>query len=238
MKISLRTSYQKQYYDKEHNYMDTADTNYVNNLVERLISEAKIKKHHKILEIGCGKGRFSIPLLKKGYNITCIDLSDSLLKDFKKNISSEMKVKIINEDFNKIAKKLKNKFDFIIGFYILHHLDNLEGSFRNMRIMLKKGGKIIFSENNPYNLMYYVQMMIVKDMGWKGEKGILNMRTGVMLPMLESAGFEDFSIKRYGFLPPFIVNTKWGLKLDKILEKIGIFYPVLPFQIITAKRAK
>lgn len=238
MKISPKTSYQKRYYDKKHNYMDSADTNYVNNLVERLISEAKIKKHHKILEIGCGKGRFSIPLLKKGYNLTCIDLSDNLLKDFKKSVSAEMKARIINDDFNKIAKKLKNKFDFIIGFYILHHLENLEESFKNMKVMLKKGGKIIFSENNPYNLMYYVQMMLIKDMSWKGESGILNMRKGVMFPMLESAEFENFSIKRHGFLPPFIVNTPWGLKLDKILEKIRIFYPILPFQIITAKRAK
>lgn len=231
-------AYQEEYYTKKHGYLDPGDTNYINSLVNRLISEGKIKKSHKILEIGCGKGRFSIPLLKRGYNLTCIDLSKELLSEFKKNISRGMKVKILNGDFNKIAQKLRGRFDFIIGFYILHHLDNLKISFGSMHTMLKKNGKIIFSENNPYNLMYYAQMLIERDITWKGEKGILNMRKSILFPILSSCGFQEISMRRHGFFPPIIVNTKLGARLDKMLEKIKVFYPCLPFQIIGAKKVK
>ena len=41
--------------------------------------EISFNKQLKILDIGCGTGRHSIELAKKGYNVTGIDLSDSLL---------------------------------------------------------------------------------------------------------------------------------------------------------------
>ena len=212
--------------------MDVCNSYYVNNLIEKLICYGDLKKSHKILEIGCGKGRFSFPLLKKGYNLTCIDSSENLLDEFKKNILSDMQVDIIKGDFNNLAKRMKNKFDRIIGLYVLHHLEDSETSFRNMRIMLKKEGRIVFSENNPYNVMYYIQMAIVKDITWEGEKGILNMRKSIIYPLLEFLKFKDIKIERYGFFPPQIVNTKFGQGLEKKFEKIKLFYPFLPFQVI------
>jgi len=236
MNGECQVTYQKDYYKKKHKYMDIGDTNYINNLVEKLISSGGIKKSHKILEIGCGRGRFSIPLLKRGYSLTCIDLSENLLNKFKKNISPGMKVKIMKGDINEMTKKLRNKFDFIIGFYILHHLSDLKTSFENMKIMLKKDGKIIFSENNPYNPMYYIQMIVVKDINWEGEKGILNIRKKIIYPLLKSLKFKNIKIERYGFFPPHIVNTRIGQTLESKLEKIRFFYPLLPFQIIKASK--
>jgi len=103
-------NYQKEYYKKKHSYMDIADTNYVNNLVEILIKEGKIKKNHKILEVGCGKGRFSNSLLTKGFNLTCVDISDNLLQEFKKNIPKKRNVIIIKGDINEIGDKFKSEF--------------------------------------------------------------------------------------------------------------------------------
>ena len=42
--------------------------------------EIKFNKDLKILDIGCGTGRHTIELTKRGYAVTGIDLSDSLLK--------------------------------------------------------------------------------------------------------------------------------------------------------------
>jgi len=238
MKKEIRSTYQYAYYKKEHSYMNVVESNYINNLVEKIISVAGLSKKDKILEIGCGKGRFSIPLLKRGYKLTCVDFSTELLEEFKKNISSGMKVKLINDDFTKIYKNFKNEFDHIIGFYVLHHLNDLKSAFKKMRFMLKDGGKITFSENNPYNIMYYIQIMLVKDITWRGEKGILNMRKKIIYPLLESLRFKNIRIERYGFFPPLIVNTKIGQKFEKKLEKIKIFYPFLPFQIISAEKPK
>src|SRR5512133_2802618 len=42
-------------------------------------NELKFNKSLKILDVGCGTGRHSIELTKRGYRITGIDLSDSQL---------------------------------------------------------------------------------------------------------------------------------------------------------------
>ncbi|WP_430487046.1 class I SAM-dependent methyltransferase [Clostridium sp. B9] len=42
----------------------------------------------KILDIGSGPGRYSIELLKRGYNVTLMDLSDKSIDMAKKNIES------------------------------------------------------------------------------------------------------------------------------------------------------
>lgn len=57
-----------------------------------------LKKTDKILDLACGYGRIAIPLKKKGYNISGVDISPNLIKDAKKE-----------------AKRLKLKIDFKIG---------------------------------------------------------------------------------------------------------------------------
>jgi 2-polyprenyl-3-methyl-5-hydroxy-6-metoxy-1,4-benzoquinol methylase len=42
--------------------------------------EINSNRSFKILDIGCGTGRHSIELAKRGYTVTGVDLSDSLLK--------------------------------------------------------------------------------------------------------------------------------------------------------------
>lgn len=42
--------------------------------------EINYNKDLKIIDIGCGTGRHSIELTKRGYSVTGIDLSESLLK--------------------------------------------------------------------------------------------------------------------------------------------------------------
>ncbi|HSW68149.1 MAG TPA: methyltransferase domain-containing protein, partial [Bacteroidales bacterium] len=45
--------------------------------------ELKFNKLAKIIDIGCGTGRHSIELAKRGYTVTGIDLSQSLLNKAK-----------------------------------------------------------------------------------------------------------------------------------------------------------
>src|SRR5665648_843973 len=52
-------------------------------------SEIRFNRQLRILDIGCGTGRHSIELTKRGYKITGIDLSEYLLKRTKKKTSEQ-----------------------------------------------------------------------------------------------------------------------------------------------------
>ena len=119
------------------------------NFIEEEIS---YNKSSRILDIGCGTGRHSIELAKRGYNLTSVDLSDSQLERAKQKASEE-KVKI---DFRKAdARELNfnNEFDLVImlceGAFPLMETDEMNYRIlQNAAAALKEKGKLIFTTLN------------------------------------------------------------------------------------------
>ncbi len=84
----------------------------VNFDVEFFINEAK-KVNGKVLELTSGTGRISIPLLKAGINLTCVDFSERMLAYLKKKIRENgLKSPIHKMDITELA--LNEKYDLII----------------------------------------------------------------------------------------------------------------------------
>jgi len=113
----------------------------------------------KILEIGAGTGRITIPLLKQGLNITALDIAPKMLQILKEKAKKEnLSVKTICADIRNF--KLKNKFDAIIVTYrTFQHMYSFDDQFKalkNIKKHLKPNGVLIFDVYAP-NLKYIVQ---------------------------------------------------------------------------------
>ncbi len=114
--------------------------------------EINYNKNARILDIGCGTGRHAIELAKRGYRVTGIDLSESLLNRAKEK-ASEQNLLI---DFEKHdARKLTffNDFDLVImlceGAFPLMETDEMNFQIlRNAANALKPKGKLIFTTLN------------------------------------------------------------------------------------------
>jgi 2-polyprenyl-3-methyl-5-hydroxy-6-metoxy-1,4-benzoquinol methylase len=114
--------------------------------------EIDFNKSLKIIDIGCGTGRHSIELAKRGYKVTGIDLSESLLKRAKE----KAKAQNLQIDFQKHdARKLpfKNEYDLAImfceGAFPLMETDEMNYEIlRNTTNSLKAAGKLIFTTLN------------------------------------------------------------------------------------------
>ena len=105
----------------------------------------KNKKEIKdILELGCGTGEYTKLLLKKKYDVTAVDLSNSMMQIAKKKLSK--KVKLITEDM--INLKLKKKFDIVASFFdvvsYFKKKNDLNYFLKNSNYNLKKDGLLIF----------------------------------------------------------------------------------------------
>ncbi|NQT66210.1 MAG: class I SAM-dependent methyltransferase [Actinobacteria bacterium] len=114
--------------------------------------EINFNKSIKIIDIGCGTGRHSIELAKRGYEVTGIDLSESQLE----RAEEKAKAQNLQIDFQKHdARQLpfKNKFDLAImlceGAFPLMETDEMNYEIlRNASNSLKPSSKLIFTTLN------------------------------------------------------------------------------------------
>jgi 2-polyprenyl-3-methyl-5-hydroxy-6-metoxy-1,4-benzoquinol methylase len=208
------------------------ETPYVGNQLDRSLQSARVDKNSRILEIGCGMGRYTIPLARRGYQLEGQDLSPKLL-DLLRSYAPDLNLPLHCGDI--AEPNFEGPYDAVLGYFVLHHLDNFLGTFRALRKLLKPGGRAVFVEPNPFNPLYYFQIFLWPNITWQGEKGILKMRRSVLVPMLEQAGLRALPWERFGFFPPFLRNRPGFGLVERGLERIPGIQPVLPFQLIAAE---
>jgi SAM-dependent methyltransferase len=109
-------------------------------------------KSAKIIDIGCGTGRHSIELTKRGYNITGVDLSDSQLKRAKEK-AEQLNLKIDFRRHDARNLPFAGEFDLAImlceGGFSLMETDEMNYEIlRNAAKALKNKGKFIFTTLN------------------------------------------------------------------------------------------
>lgn len=114
--------------------------------------EINYNKTKRILDIGCGTGRHSIELSKRGYTVTGIDLSESLLKRAKIK-ASEQNLKIVFQKHDARKLPFLNEFDLVImlceGAFPLMETDEMNFQIlRSAATALKPKGKLIFTTLN------------------------------------------------------------------------------------------
>jgi SAM-dependent methyltransferase len=114
--------------------------------------EIKRDKSCRIIDIGCGTGRHTIELSKRGYKVTGIDLSESLLSRAEEKAAS-LNLKI---DFRRCdARKLpfRNEFDLALmlceAAFPLMETDEMNYEIlKNASGALKEKGKLIMTTLN------------------------------------------------------------------------------------------
>ena len=109
-------------------------------------------KSLKIIDIGCGTGRHSIELGKRGYQITGIDLSESQLKRAKEK-AKEQGVEIDFQKHDARNLPFEGEFDLAImlceGGFSLMETDEMNFEIlKNATKALKSKGKLIFTTLN------------------------------------------------------------------------------------------
>ena len=104
-------------------------------------------KNLKILDVGCGGGIICEPLARLGAKVTGIDFAPNNISAAKiHSKKNKLKINYIHKDVEK--SKLDGKFDLILMFEVLEHLDNWKKTIKNIKKNLNKNGLIIISTIN------------------------------------------------------------------------------------------
>lgn len=93
------------------------------------------KKGATVLEIGCGEGQIIKKLSEEGIKCVGLEPGPQILKIGSKNL------KIIRDFFP--SKKLRNKFDLILHFGVIEHIEDPVRFLKTQQKFLKKDGAII-----------------------------------------------------------------------------------------------
>ncbi|HPR31652.1 MAG TPA: class I SAM-dependent methyltransferase [Prolixibacteraceae bacterium] len=131
------------------NYDQESFTQGTQTEVDFLEAETGYNKSATFLDLGCGTGRHSIELAKRGYTVTGIDLSENMLNRAKeKACEAGVKVSFIRADARDFH--FSQSFDRVVmlceGGFSLMETDEMNFSIlKNAANVLKPGGKFIFT---------------------------------------------------------------------------------------------
>jgi SAM-dependent methyltransferase len=102
---------------------------------------ASFFKGKRILDAGCGNGRFAYYATKYGAEVWALDLGPAVEVARRNTESVGGDVQVVQADLHSPPFALES-FDFIYSIGVLHHLPDPEDAFRNLLRFLKPGGEV------------------------------------------------------------------------------------------------
>ena len=113
---------------------------------EKVIKEIlKHKKSGKVLDLGCGEGGNSLELVKKGFDVSCVDISETAINNIKKESENRgLNINAICADLEEY--EIDGEYDIIIGNGFFHFLpeENALKLIEKCKEHTKVGGINIF----------------------------------------------------------------------------------------------
>lgn len=242
MKPSDHAARQRRFYDtRRHDHLQAGEGDvYARNLARRLARGAGIEKCHRVLEVGAGFGRFTFDLLEFCDSLTALDLSPVALATLERTRDERgippERCRVHCADADAVTPQAPGgEFDFVVGFFLLHHLEDVARTLGALRNVLVAGGRMAFVEPNRRNPLFLAQVACCPDMSWREEKGMFRLSARGVNAIFRELGLRPRDTESFGFFPPRIVNLAPGFALERRLERIGLLKPILPMLLISAE---
>ena len=109
--------------------------------------EKYLKDGDKILDIGAGAGEYSLYFACKGYEVSALELADANIAAFKKKLTPEDKIDLVQGNALDLSRYADKSFDIVLLFGPLYHLKNdadKQKCISEAKRVCKDGGKIFF----------------------------------------------------------------------------------------------
>ncbi|HII67364.1 MAG TPA: methyltransferase domain-containing protein [Thermococcaceae archaeon] len=212
----------EEFFDREADYyLQEAFTKHTKKEIDFLLEEFKLPEGAKILDVGCGVGRHSLELAKRGYRVTGVDISQKMLEKAEERAQKEgVEVEFIKADATKFARN--EKFDAAVclcegAFSLLGSSDDpIEHDLailRNVYKSLKPGGKFILTALSALS-------RVKKATNEEIAKGLFDPNTMTFYEELEAPDGTKVAIRERVYVPTelylmfrmvgFEVKAIWG----------------------------
>ncbi|WP_346935543.1 class I SAM-dependent methyltransferase [Clostridium sp.] len=120
--------------------------------VEFLTTVRQIEKHlkpgMKILDLGAGTGEYSLYFVRKGFDVTAIELVEKHVMQIKEKVDSGMKIEVFQGNAMDISMIKEKEYDIVLCFGPLYHLTKVEDRMKciaEVKRVCKDKGKMFFA---------------------------------------------------------------------------------------------
>lgn len=133
-------------FERAANIYQQARPDYPEELFEDLIHVANLHPGDRLLEVGCATGKATLPLAKRGYRITCIELGADLAEAARQNLVG-MDVNVINGSFEAWQPGEESRFDLVFAATAWKWIDP-KVKYEKAWQILRPGGHLAFWNAN------------------------------------------------------------------------------------------
>ncbi|MDN5380187.1 bifunctional 2-polyprenyl-6-hydroxyphenol methylase/3-demethylubiquinol 3-O-methyltransferase UbiG [Thermodesulfobacterium sp.] len=177
----------------------------------------------KLLDIGCGDGRFIRHAKEAGFEVWGIDFDTKSVETVKRELGIDTVFAMSLEEFYEFAKKEGLKFDVITFFEVLEHQDKPKEFLKMVKDLLKDGGYIAGSvpdRESMFQRTFYQKWYSYVD---HPPHHFLRFSKGSLESALKLAGFSEVKVIKSDFpfkeLFPYVEKKLFG-NLDELKNKL------------------
>lgn len=121
-----------------------ARPDYPQELYAALIGLSEVRPGADALcEVGAGPGKATLPLARRGFRITCVELGAELAAQARRNLAAYPRVTVINADFEGWRPDPPQRFALVFAATAWHWIDP-EVRYRRAWELLRPGGRLAF----------------------------------------------------------------------------------------------
>lgn len=178
-----------------------------------------------VLDVGCGSGRFSIPIYKKGINVVALEYDKTPLLKLK---GKEEAIPILLGDGKKLPFR-NQSFDCITCIQAVDYIDNEKNFFfKECNRVLKDGGLLIFTSANKDSYKRVVTGLLTgvnypqhSFTNHNDQRPFTNSKN--LRQKLNNSGFTIEKIKGYFWVPVSRYNTSKLVNITKFVYFFALF---------------
>jgi SAM-dependent methyltransferase len=100
---------------------------YPDELYDTLIALAQLKPGARLLEVGCGTGKATLPLAERGFSITCVEPGPQLADTAARNLAGFGNVRLVPRAFEDWRPDDDEPFDLVFAATAWHWIDPAVG---------------------------------------------------------------------------------------------------------------
>jgi ubiquinone/menaquinone biosynthesis C-methylase UbiE len=134
-------------FDEVAELYDRVRPTYPPELFDDLFAAAGLRPGARVLEIGCGTGKATLPLAARGLDIVCVELGAELARIARRNLASFPRVQVVHAQFEAWDSGAAS-FDAVVAFTAFHWLDPAVAYEKPRRLLTDDGALAVVTTHH------------------------------------------------------------------------------------------